>query len=50
VRRAETAAQPPVEVSPADPLNMIGIILPGARVSATAISRIATAPLVLESA
>ena len=36
VRRAQTraAATSAVEVSPADPLNLVGIILPGARVSA----------------
>jgi ATP-dependent Lhr-like helicase len=42
VRRGETGLEEQVEVSPADPLNLTGIILPGARVSATAISRIAT--------
>jgi ATP-dependent helicase Lhr and Lhr-like helicase len=35
VRRA--ASEEPVEVSPSDPLNLAGIILPGARVSATAV-------------
>jgi ATP-dependent Lhr-like helicase len=37
--RREGESQPPVDVSPADPLNLAGIILPGGRVSA--ISRIA---------
>jgi ATP-dependent Lhr-like helicase len=41
VRRGETGLEEQVEVSPADPLNLTGIILPGARVSATSISRIA---------
>jgi ATP-dependent Lhr-like helicase len=36
VRRAQTDDQEPVEVSPADPLNLVGIILPGSRVSAFA--------------
>ena len=36
VRRAETEDQIPVEVAPADPLNLAGIVLPGARVSARA--------------
>ena len=39
VRRGETGLEEQVEVSPADPLNLTGIILPGARVSATSISR-----------
>jgi ATP-dependent Lhr-like helicase len=33
VRRSDPEAQTPVEVAPADPLNLTGIILPGARVS-----------------
>jgi ATP-dependent helicase Lhr and Lhr-like helicase len=33
VRRAETPNPPALEVAPADPLNLAGIILPGARVS-----------------
>jgi ATP-dependent Lhr-like helicase len=37
VRRAESSAQLPPDVAPADPLNMVGIILPGPRVSATAL-------------
>ncbi len=37
VRRAETPDQPAVDVAPADPLNLTGIILPGARVSAISI-------------
>jgi hypothetical protein len=32
-------------VAPADPLNLTGIILPGARVSATAVSRFIAPPL-----
>ncbi len=38
VRRAETEDQIPVEVAPADPLNLTGIILPGARVSTISVS------------
>jgi ATP-dependent helicase Lhr and Lhr-like helicase len=34
VRRAQNDGDEAVEVSPADPLNLVGIILPGARVSA----------------
>ncbi len=34
VRRAQTGDPEPGEVSPADPLNLVGIILPGQRVSA----------------
>jgi ATP-dependent Lhr-like helicase len=45
VRRAETAPYAPIEVAPADPLNLTGIILPGARVSATAVSRFIAPPL-----
>jgi ATP-dependent Lhr-like helicase len=45
VRRAETAPYAPLEVAPADPLNLTGIILPGARVSATAVSRFIAPPL-----
>ena len=37
VRRAETGDQIPVDVAPADPLNLTGIILPGPRVSAIAV-------------
>ena len=37
VRRAETADQASVEAAPADPLNLAGIILPGARVSAISV-------------
>jgi len=37
VRRADTEDQAAVEVAPADPLNLVGIILPGARVNATAV-------------
>jgi hypothetical protein len=37
VRRAESTAPIPPEVSPADPLNLVGIILPGPRVSATSL-------------
>jgi ATP-dependent Lhr-like helicase len=37
VRRAETADQSAVEAAPADPLNLVGIILPGARVSAISV-------------
>ena len=37
VRRAETEDQASVEVAPADPLNLVGIILPGPRVSATSV-------------
>jgi ATP-dependent Lhr-like helicase len=37
VRRTETEDQPAVEVAPADPLNLVGIILPGARVSAISV-------------
>ena len=33
VRRAETGDEAAFEVAPADPLNLVGIILPGARVS-----------------
>ena len=40
VRRGETGLEETMEVPPADPLNLTGIILPGARVSATSISRI----------
>jgi len=40
VRRGETGLEEQIEVSPADPLNLTGIILPGARVSATSLSRI----------
>ncbi len=36
VRRAQTDDQEAVDVSPADPLNLVGIILPGSRVSAFA--------------
>jgi ATP-dependent helicase Lhr and Lhr-like helicase len=36
VRRAQTDDQETVDVSPADPLNLVGIILPGSRVSAFA--------------
>jgi ATP-dependent Lhr-like helicase len=39
VRRSEASAQTPVDVAPADPLNLIGIILPGARVSPVAAIR-----------
>jgi ATP-dependent Lhr-like helicase len=38
VRRAGDEA-PPAEVAPADPLNLVGIILPGARVSTIAVTR-----------
>jgi ATP-dependent Lhr-like helicase len=38
VRRAETADQASVEAAPADPLNLVGIILPGARVSAISLN------------
>jgi ATP-dependent Lhr-like helicase len=41
VRRSETPSQSTVDVSPADPLNLTGIILPGTRVSAIALSRTA---------
>jgi ATP-dependent Lhr-like helicase len=34
VRRAQTEDSETIDVSPADPLNLVGIILPGARVSA----------------
>ncbi len=34
IRRTETGPRLPAEVTPADPLNLTGIILPGARVSA----------------
>jgi ATP-dependent Lhr-like helicase len=37
VRRSETADQASVETAPADPLNLVGIILPGARVSAISV-------------
>jgi ATP-dependent Lhr-like helicase len=37
VRRAESEETVAVEVAPADPLNLVGIILPGARVSATSV-------------
>jgi ATP-dependent Lhr-like helicase len=37
VRRAETEDQVAVHVAPADPLNLVGIILPGARVSAVSV-------------
>jgi ATP-dependent Lhr-like helicase len=40
VRREQTESET-IEVSPADPLNLTGIILPGARVSAIAVSRFA---------
>jgi ATP-dependent Lhr-like helicase len=40
VRRGETGLEEQIEVSPADPLNLTGIILPGARVSATSVSRL----------
>ncbi len=39
VRRSQIDT--PVEVAPADPLNLVGIILPGARVSTLSVSRIA---------
>jgi ATP-dependent Lhr-like helicase len=39
VRRAGDEDQPPTEVAPADPLNLAGIILPGARVSTNAVTR-----------
>jgi ATP-dependent Lhr-like helicase len=37
VRRDAPEGQDPVEVAPADPLNLVGIILPGARVSAISV-------------
>lgn len=37
VRRADTPDQSRVEVAPADPLNLAGIILPGARVSTVSV-------------
>jgi ATP-dependent Lhr-like helicase len=37
VRRAETDQMPERDISPADPLNLTGIILPGARVSAISV-------------
>ena len=40
VRRAQTEGTQPVEVSPADPLNLAGIILPGPRVSQTSVQPI----------
>jgi ATP-dependent helicase Lhr and Lhr-like helicase len=40
VRRAETPDQPAVEVAPADPLNLAGIILPGARVSTVSVAHV----------
>ena len=36
VRRSQTDDPEAVDVSPADPLNLVGIILPGSRVSAFA--------------
>jgi ATP-dependent Lhr-like helicase len=39
VRRSGDA-QNPIESAPADPLNLVGIILPGARVSTISLSRI----------
>ena len=39
VRRNQTASETPVETAPADPLNLAGIILPGARVSTLSIVR-----------
>lgn len=42
VRRNETAESQVVEVSPADPLNLVGIILPGLRVSQIPIEPIPT--------
>jgi ATP-dependent Lhr-like helicase len=38
VRRSGSDQPRGTDVAPADPLNLAGIILPGARVSATAIS------------
>jgi ATP-dependent helicase Lhr and Lhr-like helicase len=40
VRRAETDDESAVEVAPADPLNLVGIILPGARVSAVSVAQL----------
>jgi ATP-dependent Lhr-like helicase len=37
VRRADTEDSLAVDVAPADPLNLVGIILPGARVSVTTV-------------
>jgi ATP-dependent Lhr-like helicase len=37
VRREQTTDHPRIDVAPADPLNLTGIILPGPRVSATSI-------------
>jgi ATP-dependent Lhr-like helicase len=45
VRRAEATAQADVNVAPADPLNLAGIILPGARISAISLSRSTVASL-----
>jgi ATP-dependent Lhr-like helicase len=46
VRRNENAEEVDDSIAPADPLNLTGIILPGARVSAlSAISRPSTVPL-----
>jgi ATP-dependent Lhr-like helicase len=39
VRRGETGLEEQMEVPPADPLNLTGIILPGARISATALAK-----------
>ncbi len=36
VRRGEPAAAPPLDLSPADPLSLAGIVLPGSRISPTA--------------
>lgn len=43
VRRGETGLEERLEVSAADPLNLTGIILPGARVSALSISKVGSA-------
>jgi ATP-dependent Lhr-like helicase len=37
MRREQGDDSPEIEIAPADPLNLVGIILPGARVSATAV-------------
>jgi ATP-dependent helicase Lhr and Lhr-like helicase len=45
VRRTETSDQSDVSVAPADPLNLAGIILPGARISAISVNGSTVAPL-----